>query len=90
MNISKELSFITLNDINYRSTCLPVHLAADSSLDSYSNSCGLDCTDRRVRAMSFPLEFTIAQTQQAQKTDMSIFTVNSIAVAVAVYTGNSC
>ena len=44
--------------ILHRSTCLPVHLAADSWLDSYSSSCGLDCTDRRFRVMvrSFPLE----------------------------------
>ena len=27
---------------------LPVHLAAIASEDSYSNSCGVDCTDRRV------------------------------------------
>ena len=27
---------------------LPVHLAAIASKDSYSNSCGVDCTDRRV------------------------------------------
>ena len=27
---------------------LPVHLAAIASKDSYSNSYGVDCTDRRV------------------------------------------
>ena len=27
---------------------LPVHLAAIASIDSYSNSLGVDCTDRRV------------------------------------------
>ena len=27
---------------------LPVHLAAIASIDSYNNSCGVDCTDRRV------------------------------------------
>ena len=27
---------------------LPVHLAAIASKASYSNSCGVDCTDRRV------------------------------------------
>ena len=50
-------------DIIYRSTCLPVHLAAGSWLDSFSNSCRLDCTDRRFRVRasfrSFPLEFTV-------------------------------
>ena len=33
-------------EIVYRSPYLPIHLAAVAS--SYSNSCGLDCTDRRV------------------------------------------
>ena len=38
----------------YRYTCwrirvyLPVHLAAIARKDSYSNNCGVDCTDRRV------------------------------------------
>ena len=34
----------------YRQTrvYLTVHLAAIASIDSYSNSCGVDCTDRRV------------------------------------------
>ena len=27
---------------------LPVHLAAIACIDSYSNSCGVDCTDIRV------------------------------------------
>ena len=27
---------------------LPIHLAAIASIDSYSNSCGFECTDRRV------------------------------------------
>ena len=27
---------------------LPVHLAAIASKDSFSNSCGVDCTDRHV------------------------------------------
>ena len=30
---------------------LPVHLAAIASIDSYSNSCGVDCTDRRVYSL---------------------------------------
>ena len=31
---------------------LPVHLAAIASIDSYSNSCGVDCTDRRVYSLA--------------------------------------
>jgi len=30
---------------------LTVHLAAIASIDSYSNSCGVDCTDRRVYSL---------------------------------------
>ena len=30
---------------------LPVHLAAIASKDSYSNSCGVDCTDRCVYSL---------------------------------------
>ena len=55
-------TFLSLADINYgrwylRYTYrqirvyLPVHLAAIDSIDSYSNSCGVDCTDRRVHSL---------------------------------------
>ena len=30
---------------------LPVHLAAIASIDSHSNSCGVDCTDRQVYSL---------------------------------------
>ena len=33
------------------SVYLPVHLAPIASKDSYSNSCGVDCTDRRVYSL---------------------------------------
>ena len=32
--------------ILYGRWCLPVHLAVIASMDSYSNSCGVSCTDR--------------------------------------------
>ena len=46
-NASKKVQLREVNYLDriYRSTCLPVDLAADSWLDSYSSSCGLDCTD---------------------------------------------
>ena len=30
---------------------LPVHLAAIACIDSYSNSCGVECTDRPVYSL---------------------------------------
>ena len=30
---------------------LPVHLASIASIDNYSNSCVVDCTDRRVYSL---------------------------------------
>ena len=48
---------------------LPVHLAAIASIDSYSNSCGVDCTDRCVLSLGLLGLGPQAQTWQHNLSD---------------------